>query len=340
MIAIQNSKIGFHPYWIEYCKKNNIPFKLVNCYDNDIINQLQDCKILFWHHHHNGPKDLLIAKQLLYALEHTGFKVFPDFKTGWHFDDKIAQKYLFERIEAPLIASYVFLDKKEAIDWANITSFPKVFKLRGGAGSTNVKLVKNKEHAKKIINKAFDYGFKNYNALESLKERWRKYKLGKVSLLEPLKGFARLFIRPKYTKIKGKEFGYLYFQDYIPNLICDYRIIVISNKIFAIKRFVRENDFRASGSGILAYEPSLFPIEMLELAKKISTKLKLQSAAFDFIIDKEIIKLVEVSYGFPTEKFANDCPGYWNEDLIWQEGKFNPYGWMIESELESLKSNS
>lgn len=134
MIAIQNSKSGFHPHWVEYCKKNNIPFKLVNCYDNDIIEQLEDCKILFWHHHHNGPKDILIAKQLLYALEHTGFRVFPDFKTGWHFDDKIAQKYLFERIGAPLVPTYLFLDKKEAIDWANKTTFPKILKLRGGAG--------------------------------------------------------------------------------------------------------------------------------------------------------------------------------------------------------------
>ena len=127
MIAIQNSKLGFHPYWIEYCKINNIPFKLVNCYDNDIIKQLEDCEILFWHHHHNGAKDLLIAKQLLFALEHTGFKVFPDFKTGWHFDDKIAQKYLFERIGAPLVPTYLFLNKKEAVDWVETTNFPKIF---------------------------------------------------------------------------------------------------------------------------------------------------------------------------------------------------------------------
>ena len=61
---------------------------------------------------------------------------FPNFKTVWHFDDKLGQKYLFESIKAPLVTSYAFLYKAGALLWANKASFPKVFKLRGGAGST------------------------------------------------------------------------------------------------------------------------------------------------------------------------------------------------------------
>ena len=32
------------------------------------------------------------------------------------------------------------------------------------------------------------------------------------------------------------------------------RVIVINDKAFAIKRMVRKNDFRASGSGIIEYD--------------------------------------------------------------------------------------
>ena len=41
-IAIHDSKEKhfFSDRWIEYCSRNNIPFKVVNAYDNDIINQL------------------------------------------------------------------------------------------------------------------------------------------------------------------------------------------------------------------------------------------------------------------------------------------------------------
>jgi hypothetical protein len=70
----------------------------VDCYQSDIINQLSDCDALMFHHYHASSKDTLFAKQLLFALESAGKIVFPDFRTGWHFDDKVGQKYLFEAI--------------------------------------------------------------------------------------------------------------------------------------------------------------------------------------------------------------------------------------------------
>lgn len=143
-IAIHNSG-SFSIRWIKYCKKYAIPFKTVNCYDSDIIKQLKDCDALMWHHDHGKFKDVLSAKKILFALEHAGIKVFPDFHTAWHFDDKVAQKYLLEAINAPLVPSYVFYDKKEALDWATATTYPKVWKLKGGAGAANVKLVRSKK---------------------------------------------------------------------------------------------------------------------------------------------------------------------------------------------------
>lgn len=335
-LAIHKSTQGFHPRWIAYCKENNIPYKTVNCYDNNIVEQLKECQALLWHHHQMDPRDLVIAKQILFALSHIDFKVFPDFKTGWHFDDKVAQKYLFEVINAPMVTSYAFYEKTKALEWVNTTNFPKVFKLRGGAGSSNVKLIKNRNEAQKTIKQAFGKGFSNYDALVSFKERWRKYKLGKATIWEPIKGLLRVFKAPQFAKVMGKELGYVYFQDFIINLNCDYRLIVIDKKTLGIKRYTRDNDFRASGSGKLSYDHSLFPTEMLKLANELANKLQLQSAAFDFVIDNKEIKVIEVSYGFPAENFADDCPGYWDEHLKWREGKFNPYGWIVEGILKDI----
>ena len=104
-------------------------------------------------------------------LEQAGVKVFPDFRTNWHFDDKLGQKYLLEALGIPLVPTHVFYDKKTALEWASKTTFPKVFKLRGGAGSANVKLARTKKEAVKLIRKAFGKGFSNYDAMGSLKER-------------------------------------------------------------------------------------------------------------------------------------------------------------------------
>lgn len=215
-----------------------------------------------WHHSQNNPKDLLIAKQILFALEHSGKVVFPDFNTNWHFDDKVAQKYLLELIHCPIPKNHVFYEKESALKWAKSTSYPIVFKLRGGAGSFNVKLIKSFSDAKSIINKAFSQGFSNYDSLSAFKEIFRKFKIGKSSNINLLKSFAHLFIQPQYANVAGREVGYVYFQEFIPNNDSDIRVIVIGDKAFAIKRNVRENDFRASGSGNIEYSKSTLTIKL------------------------------------------------------------------------------
>src|SRR5690606_26294202 len=254
MIAIHNSG-DFAPRWIAYCEANNIPYKLVNCFDNNIVKQLEGCKALMWHHHHNSYKDVIAAKRILSALQHAGIKVFPDFNTGWHFDDKVAQKYLLEAIGAPLVPSYVFYDKKEAIEWANKTTYPKVFKLKGGAGSANVKLVRTKSECIKLINKAFGKGFKQFDGMAYFLDSIKKYKSGTKSLKQVVKSFGRMLISTDYAKNMPPERGYAYFQEFVPNNDGDYRIIVIGQKYaYGMKRLNRKNDFRASGSSSFLYE--------------------------------------------------------------------------------------
>ena len=126
-IAIHHTPGSFSDRWIDYCKENKVDYKLVNAYDSDIVQQVSDCDAFMWHHYHDNYKDMLFAKQLLYSLQMAGKQVFPDFNTGWHFDDKVGQKYLFEAVGVSLVPSYVFYTKEEAIHWVKETSFPKVF---------------------------------------------------------------------------------------------------------------------------------------------------------------------------------------------------------------------
>lgn len=92
---------------------------------------------------HASHKDMLFAKQLLFLCRQL-VKNIPRFLTNWHFDDKVGQKYLLESIQAPMVPTYVFYSKAEAIRWAKSVIYPKVFKLRGGAGGSNVKLISSK----------------------------------------------------------------------------------------------------------------------------------------------------------------------------------------------------
>ena len=328
-IAIHHTKGSFSDRWIAYCEKQNIAYKIVDCYRNDIIAQLQDCTALMWHYHHAGAKSFLFAKQLMYSVAAMGKKIFPDFNTAWHFDDKVGQKYLLEAIDAPLVPSYVFYTKQEALAWINSTSFPKVFKLRGGAGSANVSLSKSKEDAVGLVNKAFGRGFSQYDAWSNLKERFRKFKNGLTTPVDVLKGIIRVFHKTEFAKVAGRERGYIYFQDFIENNDSDIRIIVIDQKAFAMKRMVRKNDFRASGSGATFYDKDLFDIQSVKIALGLSQKLSAQCIAYDFVYKNGNPLIIEISYGFAIEIY-DPCRGYWDNNLNWFEGNFVPQHWMVD----------
>lgn len=334
-IAIHDSKEKhfFSERWIEYCKDNDIPLKIVNAYDNDIVNQVIDCDAFMWHHSNYDYRDALFAKQLLFSLQMSGIKVFPDFNTTWHFDDKVGQKYLLEAIGAPLVPSYVFYTREEANKWIENTDFPKVWKLRGGSGSSNVQLVENKSKAKKLINKAFGKGFSQFDRVNHLKLRYNNFKSGKENFIAVLKGIVRLFIGTEYSNSFTKEKGYIYFQEFIPNNKFDTRIVVVGNKAAAERRMVRDNDFRASGSGNYSYED--IDINAVEIAFNVSRQLNLQSVAFDFVLDKNNNPLiVEMSYGFGLEGITK-APGYWDSSLNWVDEKFKPQEWIIENIINS-----
>lgn len=329
-IAIQKHSKGFGKRWVNYCEENNIPYKIVDCYRSDIINQLEDCDALMWHFYHNDYRDMLFARQLLWSVQVAGKQVFPDYNTSWHFDDKVGQKYLLEALGAPLVPSYVFYAKNEAIEWINKTEFPKVFKLRGGAGSENVRLVKTRREAVKLAKKAFGRGFSKFNRTGYLKERIRKYKEGKDNIKGVVKGLARLFIPTTLARMSFNEKGYVYFQDFIPDNKYDIRIIVVANKAFAIKRLTRANDFRASGSGSIVYAKDQVDERCVKIAFDVNEKIRSKSIAYDFVFDKDNNPLlVEISYGFSTTVY-DPCEGYWDINMNWHEGKFNPYGWMID----------
>lgn len=49
-----------------------------------------------------------------------------------------------------MVPGYVFYTLREALEWIDKSSFPKVFKLRGGAGAANVRLVKSRSEARRL----------------------------------------------------------------------------------------------------------------------------------------------------------------------------------------------
>jgi hypothetical protein len=324
-LAIHHRKSSFSDRWIAYCDTHGISYKVVNCLNSDCIAQLVGTDALLWHWYMGDPPEQLMARSVIMAVEAMDIPVFPSTSTCWYFDDKIAQKYLLEAIGAPFVPTYVFYSLKDALYWINNASFPKVFKLRRGAGSSNVKLVQDAREARWLAKRAFSNGFSSipHYGKDALKRYHAAGRRGDLLAVARRIPQVLASIR-RNNKLMGREKGYIYFQDFIPDNAFDTRVTVIGERAFAFTRNVRPGDFRASGSGDIVYDPHRIQHKCLEIAFEVTRKVGSQSMAFDFVIGTNQQPLIlEVSYCYAAQAVYS-CPGHWDAELNWHEGHIWP----------------
>ena len=136
--------------------------------------------------------------------------------------------------------------------------------------------------------------------------------------------------------MKGREKGYVYFQDFIPNNDSDIRVITVGDKAFAIKRMTRDGDFRASGSGKILYNKESIDERCVKIALDASKVMQTQCTAYDFVFDENGTPLIiEISYAFLMTAY-DECEGYWDNNMNWHAESFNPEYWMIENLINEI----
>lgn len=303
---------------------NKIPFQCLQLSDHMLWEKLSRLNIFIykWGHlddHHQ------IAKTILPIIENQlNIKCFPNQKTCWHYDDKIKQYFLLKEKGFPVCESYIFWDIECALDWAENVDYPIVFKLKGGAGSLNVILVKNKFHAKKLIKRMFGSGVKQGS--------FGINHLLIINNYSPLK-IARYLGSKVCNIIHGKDASfyyqkhknYAYFQKFYSGNEFDVRVTTVGKRAHAFRRFVRKNDFRASGSNLWDIDPKKIDRRLLQIALGISTQLGFQAMAYDFIYDEnKEPKIVEMSYLYGGAGYPDFMNGYWDNELNWHSGRFWP----------------
>lgn len=336
-IGIHSRENSFSERWIAYCINNNVPYKTINCHSLNVIEEIKNENIthVLWHLNHASNKEQVIAPYLLNCLEEMGIGVFPNYATRQHFNDKIAQYTKMIAINAPMIPTYVYFDKNEAKNALKSVDFPIVSKLKGGAGSTSVKLIHSKKEAQQFIEKMFNEGVSAVpKVFENLDQKLRLSKKIKnpIQLISKInKHFKKVAIEKKSYAV---ERNYILFQKFLPKNDFDTRIIVINDKAFGIRRWNKKNDFRASGSGLVDADPTKIDVKLIQLAFDVNDRLKMQSVAFDFIYDENNeAKIIEFCFGF-TPKAYDICPGYWKKDGEYFKEQFNPQEWIIQKLIE------
>lgn len=177
-------------------------------------------------------------------------------------------------------------------------SFPFVYKKVTGAGSSGVSLIKSKRDLKLIKRKDFSISIK------------RKL----IKLVRKLSLNANEYSIYNY---RHKGFNLAVTQEFVKGLLYDYKILVFGDKYYALKRNVRDGDFRASGSG--NFEFNRCPDLVLNYSKEIFELLDTPFISLDVYINNNECGLIEfqaINFG-PTT--LTNSPGYYRKsDTSWE----------------------
>lgn len=338
-LAIHTQTGEWSGHWIRYCQDHGIAHEIVDCHRTDIIPRLKEFDGLLWHFWQTDHRDLLMARSVLHAAEQMGLCVFPNIRTCWHFDDKLAQKYALEAVDAPLIPSWAFFNLDEACQWLRTAEFPLVAKLRGGAGARGVRLLTGRKEAARYCKRMFGRGIAPSSGVLKIVPD----KLKKARSFGHLLGSARklpvLLRLLRQARHMPRERGYVLFQTFVPDNPGDIRVKVVGDRIWGFLRRNRRHDWRASGSGNLDLDHTHVPPEAVRVARDVADRLGTQSIAYDMLIDPDGRPCIaEISYGFGYDEGESD--GYWDRDLQWHDEGFHPWDLMVSNLVHCIRNRA
>jgi glutathione synthase/RimK-type ligase-like ATP-grasp enzyme len=310
---------SFSRRWTELARSAECEVRVVDVYQRNLPAQFAGCNgFLWWFAHlpHTRESALRIVQAVGHGL---GMQTFPNWRTVWHFDDKVAQAYLLDAAGIPTPNTFVFWKKARALAFARDAQYPLVLKLAGGIGSEHVGKITSSQEAIFWIEQLFGPGVISLTGwpLPSAARR------AKTRLRAAAKALAGRQPWPMSDRTAIQR-GYVLFQEFMSGNDFDTRVTVIGDRAFAFRRFNRPDDFRASGSGKIDWDPAPIDPRAVALAFRVAGHLGTQSLAVDVLKgagDRLVVN--EISYYY--EGWAVEaCPGHWTPDLSWVSGHVAP----------------
>jgi len=341
-LAIQKDEVthkngeyqSYSKRWEAMASEQDISITWVNVHTEEAISQIADCDGFMWRSS-PGAYPRLLAKRLMPAIEYgCRIPVFPNWKTLWYSEDKIAQSFLLKAAELPIPKTYIFWNYSETRRFIDEAGYPFILKLYSGYQSRNVRLLKSKEEAGFYANLLFN------GAITSLNARPNG---GYWPILRNVKDVIHGKSLCNPTQDEDVHYNYFYAQEFLENNDFDTRITVIGTRVFAFRRFNRPNDFRASGSGKIDWDPSKIDEKLVRLAFKTARALDVQVVAIDVLRRGGVPVIGELTLSFASWA-VRDCPGHWvlegepdTGSLRWVAGELRPEDVIFEDFVSDVR---
>lgn len=304
-------------YFVEY-----LPFSEVD-FSKDWSNMI----ILYTSSEEIGFQYKKFIEDIIFGLKEAGAYLLPDPLYLRANNNKVFMEILRSlKIPEPLrtVKACLYGTYSEALKALSngVINLPCVIKTAEGAMSRGVFLAQTENEFKKVTRRVS----RLFNVKVYLKELLRliKYKGYKVETV-----FQKKFI----------------VQNFIEGLQNDWKILIYGNKYYILRRNIRKNDFRASGShyNYSSGSESGFPLQMFQIIKDFFDALDVPNASIDFAFDGKkgyIFEFQAIYFGTSTQYKSKDYYEYYNGTWLLKPNKMNQEQIFVESIVDYLKKKN
>ena len=316
-----------HLLWEKACEAyaSQLEYETIDITNSDWLTKIQSYNPSFLLLKPPGKTRLfhnLYIERVAILVFDLGYKTYPSFNEIRIYENKRFFSYWAKAHSIPHPKTYVFYDRKEAIEDTKDIRLPIVGKMNIGASGKGIVFLKSRHDLIQYINKAFREGIRSKTG--------PKLKQGKIikRILAKIKNHKELINRLKTYKaiLSDKQIGFIILQEYIPHSF-EWRVIRIGDSFFAHKKLVTSD--KASGSLIKKYENP--PIDLLNYVKDLTDRFCFFSQSVDIFEPKEgefLVNEMQCIFGQsdPYQMLVNGMPGryrYICNDWVFEKGMFN-----------------
>lgn len=267
-------------------------------------------------------------ESIVYFLESKGAILLPNSEYLRAHHDKVFMELIRSRFSDAALKT---LESKPYGSWVDAlrydSGFPVVVKSASSSASAGVFLANNKSEFDKVVRKAGRISVSG--GLNDLIMGWFKIQLKRlIKKLDPAK-------RKYYWKYNTTPLSMpLIVQPFVKGLEGDFKVLFFGGKYFSLHRKNRENDFRASGSGVFLNVPEERFEGLLNFARKITLEINFPMIGMDIGFDGKNYHLIEFQM-IDMGPSALQHSEFWHE---FRDGRFVRFNGKSDLEIEFSRS--
>jgi glutathione synthase/RimK-type ligase-like ATP-grasp enzyme len=272
-----------------YFEALKITVVIINFYEVDLADEWGGRVVIYQSSEDPNLRYKSYIEDMILGLSLKGAYIIPEFKFLRAHHNKVFMEMLRDIIDIGTnLKSRSFGTIEDVKNFS--LSYPAVVKTGYGAGSSGVKLLRDPETAYSTISKMMR---------------------SDIFTLSALKECGKRLIRKGYVPYSFHR-NKIVIQDFISGLDHDYKVLIYGDRAFVVRREVRQNDFRASGSGKISW-PKKLPDGLLEYAWSVFKKCDVSHVSLDIAFANNRYYLIEmqfVMFGSASLERANH---YWQK---------------------------